>query len=79
MVLAKILSRLHTSAKPQGSQFLEPPPIGMGSGPSPPAYPLAKAFKEVDEATLEAGAKALAEAASVARVKTTLDMVAIST
>ena len=41
---------LHTSAKPQGSQLVEGPEMGMGSGPSPPTNPPANSFKEVTEA-----------------------------
>ena len=40
---------------------------GMGSGPSPPTIPSAKALVAVEEATLEAGAKAEAEPTRVVR------------
>ena len=62
------VSMNRTSEKPQGSKFLEVPvgAKGMGSGPSPPTYPLAKALIAVLTLLWLAGAKAAAEAARVA-------------
>jgi hypothetical protein len=48
---------------------------GIGSGPSPPTYPPANSFKEVEDFTELAGAKALAEAARAATVNKNLAMV----
>lgn len=65
-----------TSQKPAGSKFLDPvAPMNMGSGPSFPAYPLAKSLSEVVvlllllRCTEVAGAKATAaEAKMLARM-----------
>lgn len=48
---------------------------GMGSGPSPPTYPLANSFRAVEDLTEAVGEKALADPASAARVKINLVMV----
>jgi hypothetical protein len=45
----RLKCNLHTSAKPQGSQLVEGPVMGMGSGPSPPTNPAANSFNEVTE------------------------------
>ena len=69
----------HTSAKPHGSQLTEEPCElnGIGSGPSPPTYPFANSFREVEDLTELAGAKALADPASAATVNKNLVMVKI--
>jgi hypothetical protein len=69
-----------TSAKPAGSQLTEDDCElkGMGSGPSPPTYPLANSFKAVDAFPDVVGAKALAEPARAATVTRNLFMLADS-
>lgn len=67
-----------TSEKPTGSQLTDDfcPLKGIGSGPSPPTYPLANSFNDVDALEEErAGAKAAAEPARAAIVNTNLAMV----
>ena len=60
---------LRTSQKPKGSKFFEPvSPMNMGSGPSPPTYPLQNSFRLVEERATGAGANAQAEATSDARI-----------
>ena len=63
--------------KPKGSQFTEVPWAlnGIGSGPSPPTYPFAKAFNDDGEVIVLTGANALAEPARAATVKKAFDMV----
>jgi hypothetical protein len=72
------LSVVPTSAKPAGSQFTDDDCElkGMGSGPSPPTYPLANSFKADDAFPDVAGAKALADPARAATVTRNLFMVA---
>ena len=50
---------------------------GIGSGPSPPTYPLANSLSEVDDFTELDGAKAVADPASAAMVNKNLVMVMI--
>lgn len=50
---------------------------GIGSGPSPPTYPLANSLSEVDDFTELDGAKAVADPASAATVNKNLVMVMI--
>lgn len=58
-----------TSQKPAGSKFLEPVfPMNIGSGPSPPTYPLANSFRLEEVRVTCAGANAQAEAISDARI-----------
>lgn len=60
----QVSSALHTSAKPTGSKFFDVRVgvKGMGSGPSPPTRPPAKAFATTFVLfAIEAGAKAEAD------------------
>lgn len=68
---------LHTSAKPAGSQLtdVDCELKGIGSGPSPPTYPLANSFKATEDFTDADGAKALADPARAATIKRNLVMV----
>jgi len=61
----------HTSEKPAGSKFFDVLAVvkGMGSGPSPPTIPSAKAFTATLVLEDLAGVKAAAEPARAARIR----------